>query len=401
MMTSRQISKHTSSQLFLLSLVLLFAVVTLTRTDLTTSSGVTTVDTAKTALPSRLLANPIVEQQRHQVATCTPRQRTLIRNHLTSVGLSNATRCPLAPWLEDMYRNMTWMREHFNSKHQIAVSIGCNKAFDAVDGLRRMSHNTTYSKHMWTKKMGILDYGACWQGLMPSFDLSQLTEPLHIFPTTMHCVEPMPSTIFYLRDAAKRLQWESDLKIYHASVSDKDGTAAFFNDRPGTEHVGIDTCQARNEEKCENVTTYRLDTFVDKFVLDNDESNMIDILSIDTEGADGLILDNSVRTLTRVRYLEFEMHHFGAWGNMSLQTVTNRLEEKFGFVCYWAGEKELWRITECWVNGVYDQRDWSNVACVKPFDPVVGIVAERMERTFLETLATFEKNQQDQVVKVR
>jgi hypothetical protein len=57
-----------------------------------------------------------------------------------------------------------------------------------------------------------------------------------------------------------------------------------------------------------------------------------------------------------------------------------------GFVCYWAGVDNLWRITDCTLAH-YDTPTWSNVACVNARIPEAKPLLDKMEKIFAETLA--------------
>jgi hypothetical protein len=112
---------------------------------------------------------------------------------------------------------------------------------------------------------------------------------------------------------------------------------------------------------------------------------MIDFLSIDVEGYDGLVLKGASKTLSRVRYLEFEYNWKGPWKTISLSSTVGTLKEA-GFVCYWPGtHRNIWRITDCWLNH-YDLKFFSNVACVNVHDPSTNELVQLMERMFQETM---------------
>eukprot|EP00667_Euglena_gracilis_P029137 EG_transcript_38137 len=90
--------------------------------------------------------------------------------------------------------------------------------------------------------------------------------------------------------------------------------------------------------------------------------SVIDYLSIDTEGNDPNVLLGARRSLSLVRYFEFEYHKFGVWLQTSLQQVIKRLKT-YGFICYWIGKGKVWRLTDCW-HEAYEDRQWSNIGCV-------------------------------------
>jgi hypothetical protein len=106
----------------------------------------------------------------------------------------------------------------------------------------------------------------------------------------------------------------------------------------------------------------------------------VDFLSIDVEGYDWPVIQGGTATLQGVRYLEFEYHAKGVWGKQTtkLSEVVQHLKQA-GFVCYWAGQHKLWRITDCWLEEYNRKKCWSNVACV----PASHLdLANRMEELF-------------------
>jgi hypothetical protein len=90
----------------------------------------------------------------------------------------------------------------------------------------------------------------------------------------------------------------------------------------------------------------------------------IDLLKIDTEGADPLALQGANKLLSggQIRMLIFENHNIGAWQHTSLLNVIESLNNK-SFICNLIGKTGMVRLTDCW-SPVYDFRSWSNVLCV-------------------------------------
>ncbi|CAJ1945416.1 unnamed protein product [Cylindrotheca closterium] len=90
--------------------------------------------------------------------------------------------------------------------------------------------------------------------------------------------------------------------------------------------------------------------------------------------------------LSSVWYLEFTVD----WKSGTTSTHQSELLHQFlpekGFVCYWAGNDNLWRITNCWQNH-YSSSTWANVACVNSRIPDAKPLLEKMEKIFVETLA--------------
>ncbi|CAE8644053.1 unnamed protein product [Polarella glacialis] len=94
----------------------------------------------------------------------------------------------------------------------------------------------------------------------------------------------------------------------------------------------------------------------------------VDILIIDTEGADPLVLQGATDALKSVRYLEFEVHRDqvkAAWGQIKLRNVMDGLAD---FDCYWAGNQgSLYPVMECWED-TFENGCWSNIVCARKTD---------------------------------
>jgi hypothetical protein len=103
---------------------------------------------------------------------------------------------------------------------------------------------------------------------------------------------------------------------------------------------------------------------LDDFVEQKQIKQKIDLLKIDTEGADPLVLQGANKLLSqeKIRILIFENHGIGAWKTTSLLRVIESLSNK-GFICYMLGKTGMARLTDCW-SSVYDVKYWSNVLCV-------------------------------------
>ena len=89
---------------------------------------------------------------------------------------------------------------------------------------------------------------------------------------------------------------------------------------------------------------------------------VLDYLSIDTEGWDVLVLEGARDALTRkrVRVLQFEYHEWGPWGSHKLGDSLAWLGQ-LGYDCFWQGNSgELAPATTSCDNEFHK---WSNVVC--------------------------------------
>merc|ERR1712232_1452999 len=144
------------------------------------------------------------------------------------------------------------------------------------------------------------------------------------------------------------------------------GTASFPNwTQPGVEHLSILDKESGAIAPGEVIVkSYTLDAWADEYL---QPGQVIDILALDLEGYDAKVLFGAARLFTqgRVRLLEFEVHTVSEWEKMRLKDVLDYLGN-LGFICYYAGQSLLWRISgSCWTDE-YEQDDvkwWSNVVC--------------------------------------
>ena len=307
---------------------------------------------------------------------------------------SFATRCPEARWVSDFFLKSSRAAEEDSSSNQrrTAVYVGCNKAMDAINTLRMLSHDAKVDKFVWRDTFfenQTVAAGHCNQEFEPQFVIPEPAASHKVFDTVVHCLEAMPVTARHLARTAKRLRLDDRLLVRNTAASNENGFA-YFPDQPdgkvGVEGLGIDSCTpkkaAANPRLCANVSISTLDS-----LLGSDPHNIpkVDLLSIDVEGYDFNVLLGAKKVLPHVRYLEFEYNWKGPWGRQPLKTAMEYLEG-LGFVCYWAGNRgHVWRITGCWRDS-YDLHFWSNVACVNANDPTVRTMADHLEELFQATL---------------
>ena len=333
--------------------------------------------------------------------TCTSQQRTKILEQLTpdrclipkyahfqKCSLTKATKCPKQNWLESYH---TKHQQVSSADNFVAIYVGCNKAFDAVNALRMGSKDPKYSKSNWGRELSTSEGGfsVCGQdGEDMEFPLSE-GNGARVEDAIVHCLEPVPATYNNLKEAAIKLQWDENLLVTQAAVSKEVGEVYFQDVGVGVENVGIAHCQKlkrvnkkKFEQACKIVPMLTLDHYMDKVAKKKTEG-LIDLLSIDVEGFDFDVVLGGKSTIKRTKYLEFEYNWSGNWANQKLMDLIKMLDA-LNFTCYWAGRERLWRIDEsCWLDH-YDYHTWSNVACVNR--NLFPEVAKNMEEIFLKTL---------------
>ncbi|CAE8591044.1 unnamed protein product [Polarella glacialis] len=249
---------------------------------------------------------------------------------------------------------------------KVIVNVGCNKASDAVEWLHRWD-SARWNLPRWLPVLPPMKGFAC--------PLSEKTVPPVVAqgagtPRAV-CIEAMPKTAAALKTAlAKYLlphsndtELATQLDMVHAAVSNEEApglTVDFPDSAPGTEAEGMNQSEGGPTRP---VLVRTVDSLVKERALPK-----VDILIIDTEGADPLVLQGSTDTLKSVRYLEFEVHRDlvkAAWSQIKLRSVMDGLAD---FDCYWAGNQgSLYPVMECWED-TFENGCWSNIVCARKTD---------------------------------
>jgi FkbM family methyltransferase len=308
---------------------------------------------------------------------------------LNACSFSYATRCPDSIWLTEQYKSTT---TRTSTSAPVVIYVGCNKAMDAVNSLRMVSGDAKYDLVKWRDSLfdgQQVEAGRCGQDAGDQFEIieSRANNGNANNNAVVHCIEAMPITASRLNLTSHTLGWHDRLVVSNVAISSTDGSVLFPNAKVGVENMGIENCQGKKGQQnknCKSVPLYRLDSFVERY-LPNDDSLLIDFLSIDVEGFDYEVLLGAPQSLKRIKYIEFEYNWKGTWKKHKLSTAVDALKDA-GFVCYWAGTHgHIWRITDCWLE-YYNLKFWSNVACVNVRVKEAAPIAARMEDLFQETL---------------
>ena len=251
----------------------------------------------------------------------------------------------------------------YNNPSATLISVGCNRGDDLLLQIREWSRNSSYSLQsmIHEENKWFFSHRSC------PLDSDMEIDEHFIRPVNGFCIEPMHSTFDFVDKIIKELGWDAMVHVIHAAVSSTPGTVQFpIDHRPGVEHLGIGS----TAEETEFINVITIDELVEKNAIET-----IDVLSIDTEGNDMRVIFGAVKSLSKVRYLEFEYHHVNRWARSDLQDLVDLLDQ-FGFDCFWPGNTgQLWRLTGCWHDSYYTKKSWSNVAC-----------ANRKEEKLLQTM---------------
>jgi FkbM family methyltransferase len=219
--------------------------------------------------------------------TCTQEQLDIVHEQLPDKGsLSRETSCPNAIWIEKEFSRTSRIERNVTSKPLIAIYVGCNKGFDAVNTLRMLSSNGNFDKERWKNKFfegTVVAPGACGQENVPQYTIP--ADAIIRTNAVVHCIEAMPNTATKLKETANALGWQESFVVNHAAISSTDGTALFPSNHAssqlGVEHLGLSDClKEEYRQYCTEVPQLRLDSYLEKFVPPGD----IDLLSVDVEG---------------------------------------------------------------------------------------------------------------------
>ncbi len=311
-------------------------------------------------------------------------------------SLTKATKCPMATWLTTYYQNFRRNKD----EEFVAVYVGCNKGYDAVNALRMGTRNTRYNKKEWNKQFRETYESVCGQ----NNDLIEFNFPSgtsnDITDGYVHCIEPMAANHERLELSAKSLSWDDNFIVTKAALSKRNQRTYFRNavHSTGRENWGLENnCEKLKNPRhpwhhafkhvCEMINVYTLDHYAKTRVFPKNRPKKgrekIHILSIDVEGFDYDVILGGFETLRKTEYLEFEYNWMGSWATQKLSSAIKELDVA-GFTCYWSGVDKLWRIDEsCWLEH-FDFHTWSNVACVnRAFG---SSLVKIMEDIFLRTI---------------
>lgn len=276
------------------------------------------------------------------------------------------TNCPHTVWVDAMVAADP-------TPGKVIMDIGCNKGNSAMKWMERWDMSGFWSTSKWMdfySQRGVANY-AC-PGATPHVGKLAREVTPHGDKTLVPkglCVEPMQINVDLLLQARKTLGYEPNQTTAHgafhvvqAAVLDKAGaneTILFPDGYAGQEDVGL---QSFHETE---VPLKTVDGIVHEYDLPR-----VDILLVDTEGADPAVIRGASKALSSVRYLEFEVHRDlekTEWSKVMLGEVVHELDQ-VGFACYWTGNNgRLLSMNKCW-SPYFERGAWSNAACVKRND---------------------------------
>ena len=254
---------------------------------------------------------------------CTADQLEVIYSRLPDFNENCAN--PKSPWVNDCPITIetgcpqtTWLEGYYVSQHQqntknqpfLAINVGCNKGYDAVNFLRMGSNNPEFSRQTWRDALPSntqpANCGQDQESLMTVTSHSTETRAL------VYCIEPMPSTFLALQNASRVTGWDDQLKVLRLAMNDEDPSTVPFP-KPMPDNLGFEKhtigggCDKAPNE-CIQVETKRLDLMIHEEQLTNQRVN---VLLIDVEGFDFEVLKGGNSTLRNTEYVEFEFNWRG------------------------------------------------------------------------------------------
>lgn len=276
----------------------------------------------------------------------------------------SGTRCPQDDWVNAMVKVDP-------DPDKVIMNVGCNKGHDSIAWLQRFDQHRFWNLRKWSSLLAT-HKSVCSLSRIPK----PPPYPSDKAPVAL-CVEAIPSTVALLKETRhlagygvkrSRKLGTGWLKFWWRAMTDKarpGETVEFLNESAGKESARMGATMHKPNATRIQVPLSTVDSIVGNLGLPK-----VDILIVDTEGADPAVLRGAENALKTVRYLMFETHRDlkrTAWSSTSIHAVVSDLSGR-GFDCYWAGANgRLTSITLCYHTS-FEKIGWGNIACVKRGD---------------------------------
>lgn len=328
---------------------------------------------------------------------CTPVQLATLAHQLPPKGcVQNKNR----PWrrvecsfsLATTCHDPIWFREYY-AKHSVetgttftSIHVGCNKGYKALDMLAIGSKDSKYNWKSWRNQF--LQANEKVDDKPDECSITDVDLEGPVQPARVYCIEPLPKTFQQLQSTKDKLGFGNELHLAKLALSAMPNTVSISNqDVIGTNSMGLKDwngkCPSGNPE-CEDMVVDTLDHWLTSATTNYKEGDPIHYLSLGLDGYDYLALQGGTRSLDNVHYIDFEYHWLGSWHGQSLKALIDQLRTQ-GFVCYFAGDQNLWRITDCWQDH-YEHRFYANLACVNTQIQAAHPLLQEMEKLFQKTM---------------
>ena len=263
---------------------------------------------------------------------------------VASVAVGLQSNCPSNRWQRAI-------QDTLQRKHMSYINIGANVGSNVNEFLNMYNRTWKISPKEWHDQTNA-GCGAC--GACKTVFHKREPPPLVEATKSIHVVgvEMMSSTFWKLEEAFRVFQVPGT--ALHAAGGDVLQTVYEPHlPRPGHEYQGVAT-------KGAPIPMITIDSITT--MLPAPDTDVVDILSIDTEGHDALVLQGATTGISRhaFRVIEFEYHGVGAWAKTSLNATVSTLM-KHNYRCYWQGNKGVLKRFRTSCN--YEFKKWSNLVC--------------------------------------
>ncbi|KAL1507494.1 hypothetical protein AB1Y20_008330 [Prymnesium parvum] len=279
-----------------------------------------------------------------------------------AVEVARHSNCPHDRW-QDVVAPLLAAPLGAPAGEAVLVNVGANKGFNLVEFAQRYS-SSNLSSTRWHQLMmheasppcSLQCCGVCIVCRRPPIAQRAAAASLRLL-----AFELQPSNERLLRQLAALSG--APIEVHGVAVSNYSGTVYTRDSgRPGYESVSAQTAPSR---RAIARRTTRLDDFFLAARLPRAQ-----LVSIDTEGWDGLVLLGMERLLRERRVDVVEFEYMRAWkrvlGERALQRTLEYMEG-VGYTCFWQGNRgKLAQASgECWTEEFHTRvsHRWSNLVC--------------------------------------
>jgi len=276
-------------------------------------------------------------------------------------------RCPDGSWLTQ------YGLPEREARQPVFVDIGCNKGYESAKVMARwwpkagINPNTLGVAH---KQMVTHKYcGNCGD----CHDRVKLPRGAKALQPRIHCIEGAPKTLNRTRTAFRRAAVDVDalatVHFHNFAMSNRTGKIVFGD------CDAMETCRfSKGTPVYVNTTT--VDTFVAAQGL-----GVIDILKIDTEGAEPMVIQGALATLhsgqAKLISIELNPHQWVHFTTFDVEDLVNVLDD-YGYTCYADGVPPLMLLTGCIHDSKFQQKPMRNIICALRLDRDVARTLSRM-----------------------
>ena len=292
-------------------------------------------------------------------------------------NVSAVRTCNGAHWLETLAEEAP----SIFSAEPVMVNIGANKGYAAPHFLSLFSQHPNATVRAWHSAIKDVARGRTTldgedgprrHGFLAT-QMCGACGACHVSPPAPHSrdggrvtlVEMVAANAQLLTHLSKATRLHGYITVHNMVASNQSGRAYAPKVKVGTEYASVQTSSSKRLPS--NVVEQ---STVDELLARQTLPQIIDVITIDTEGHDALVLEgmSAVLRQKRVTLLEFEYHSIGFWAakrrdGRNLEQTTARLGE-FGYRCWLEGSPNVYvPINQgCW-RPKLERRKWSNVFC--------------------------------------